>query len=227
MIKLFFINILVFVFFLSCENNNKKSETLTTKEIKKTQKTDQIEDSVRNKIVDNRDTISSLKIYFEHFSKYKDSISELEFFKHFPNTFDKFQKLYGFNDQEGAMPLYHYYHIGEYNEIRKYIKDNDYFDKLISIGISGKWDADNISSLQEVIQSNLKKNPISFMKEMNRFSPNDQINFWKFYFDTPEPNHPLYKDMINETLYILKTNKYHLIDKVNSIIENINREGLH
>lgn len=222
--KFLFFNISLFVFLLSCENKNTNSNKLKTEVMEKSQIDIETEDITSYPIVNKSDTISSLKIYFDHFSKYKDSISELEFFNYFPNTFEKFNNLYGFSEDKGEMPLYNYYHIEEYDKLRKIVSDQDYYYKLISLGINGKWEADNISSLQDVIIKNFFNNPSIFLIELKQFKNTDQVLFWNFYFDTPEPSHPQNKNNQQKTLSLLTSNNYNLIDSIKNIIEHKNME---
>jgi len=143
-----------------------------------------------NHIKTLNDSAILLKNKFEKYRAFKDSLSEILFFQIFPDDFNKFVSLYGYNESNQNLklgPLYdHYEHILNYAP--KYINKKDYIRKLINICKNGYWQSDNVSHLQKRIIDLFIESPdlfISLLKENKEPCIN---SFWKFFFDSPHPN---------------------------------------
>lgn len=147
-----------------------------------------------------QDSAVYLKHYYKQFSITKDSLSEILFFRMLPNTFEKFNNLYGFSEVSGGMPLYGEMHTLEYDNIRKNVADSIYYLKLINTGIKGSWDADNVTMLQEVLNNNFLNNPTLFSKVLLTKNRLEVESFWVFFFDGPHPENrqELYESVLSK-----------------------------
>ncbi|MEJ7847771.1 MAG: hypothetical protein WKF92_06770 [Pyrinomonadaceae bacterium] len=111
-----------------------------------------------------------------------------EFVNTFPNNFQEFNQLYGYDDEKGSGQLY---------SKPKYI--NYFFDctevpafeklkKSISIGIDGKWDADLIGMFQFRTFILVKDHSNETKDILNNLSDERAATFWYFLFDSPHPS---------------------------------------
>ena len=111
-----------------------------------------------------------------------------KFFKEFPNTFQEFDQLYGFDDKKGERVLYSEpKHITYFFSCAE-VSDRERLEKAIRIGINGKWEADLIFMFQDST-FNLVKDHVTEAKEMLDNLPDEKAStFWYFLFDGPHPN---------------------------------------
>ncbi|MFC4221161.1 hypothetical protein [Flagellimonas marina] len=159
-----------------------------------------------SELKNQQDSILFLKKYYDQFEKNNDSISEVKFFSGFPSTFKEFNALYGYDDEKGEMPLYFDgdKHLEKYSEIRKYVSDSVYYDKLINIACQGEWEADNVNFLQDILIEKMKDNPQTIIDLLQSKSQTEVLSFWKFYFDGPHPVHEVpsfLKEAITPDMY--------------------------
>lgn len=124
----------------------------------------------------------------------KSTESWINFFDIFPSTFEKFDSIFGYRENQKG-PLYDMYqqYIYLFFEAQKHIKGDVYYDKLIKIAKDGIWDADANSLFQLCIvnfvindSTNHQKN--SFLETLSTFSETDISNFWRFYFEDLYPD---------------------------------------
>ncbi len=165
----------------------------------------------------------SILAYME---KAKDSSSanrimwEQKFFCSFPSSFKGMQAVFGYDNENGAAPLYDYpkgENIIQYFSQLKSIPDSTYYDKYIRINIDGIWEADNIREAFD-FANRLMQDTKNACKVLSTFSDNEIKGVFRFIFDGPHPkneyNEKLYKnlkpeiDRHNERLSRLLTESY-------------------
>ena len=158
--------------------------------------------------------------------KAKDSSSanriiwEQKFFCFFPNSFKGMQAVFGFDDENGAAPLYDYpkgENVIQYFSRLESIPDSTYYDKYVRINIDGVWEADNIREAFD-FANRLIQDAKNACKVLSTFSDNEIKSVFRFIFDGPHPkneyNEKLYKnlkseiDSHNERLSRLLTESY-------------------
>jgi len=111
-----------------------------------------------------------------------------EFFNAFPNTFEKFNQLYGYDDETGARRLYSQTeHIPYFFKCSE-VSDRERLEKVIRIGINGKWDADSIGEFQLLAHLLIKDHPKAAKETLNNLPDERAASFWYFLFDSPHPN---------------------------------------
>lgn len=111
-----------------------------------------------------------------------------EFFNAFPNTFQDFNQLYGYDDKKGERRLYSKYeeHIAYFFDCSE-LPDREKLNKVIRIGIGGEWEADTVETFQQSA-FNLIKDHSNEAKEVLDNLPDDKASsFWHFLFDGPHP----------------------------------------
>jgi hypothetical protein len=112
-----------------------------------------------------------------------------EFINAFPNTFQDFNQLYGYDDQEGERILF-----SKLNEHISYffncseVSDREKLNKVVSIGINGKWDADAIGMFQDSTFDLIKDHPNEAKEILDSLPDDKAASFWFFLFDGPHPN---------------------------------------
>ena len=117
-----------------------------------------------------------------------------DFFNVFPDNFQLFNALYGWNhDEEKPQMMYDLYvqHITLFCNLQKIISTEDYYHKVIKLVLNGHWDADAVSMLQRCVQDFVSSNTQSFINILSQYSEEDVIKFWFFFYDTLYFDHPL------------------------------------
>lgn len=111
-----------------------------------------------------------------------------EFVNAFPDNFQDFNLLYGYDDEKGARLLYSKpEHINYFFDCTE-VSDLEKLKKSIEIGVNGKWDADLIGMFQDSTFI-LVKNHSKEAKEILDNLPDEKAaSFWYFLFDSPHPN---------------------------------------
>ena len=111
-----------------------------------------------------------------------------EFVNAFPNNYQEFNELYGYEDEKGGNILYsktehinYFFSCSEVVGIEK-------LNKIIEVGIDGKWDADNIGEFQDSTYAVVKKYPVETKKILDNLSDEKAASFWYFLFDGPHPS---------------------------------------
>ncbi|NQX86520.1 MAG: hypothetical protein HRT67_11565 [Flavobacteriaceae bacterium] len=190
------------------EKVNNALDTLNTTKVvrQEVEKTDIVEQknlnySLKAEEVKTRiDSVLFLKHYFNQFVKEKDSLSEVSFFKMFPNNFKDFKVIYGYEENQGKVvygDLYdNYEQIVDYQP--KYIETKDYIEKLIDISVNGVWQSDNVAHIQNKVNNFFVENSDVFTQILKKKSKLKIESFWKFFFDGPHPENQ--QEMYNNVL---------------------------
>ena len=133
---------------------------------------------------------------------------EQKFFCAFPNSFKGIQSLFGYDDENGAAPLYSHESntysytdrhimsdvIGFFSELKS-IPDSTYYEKYIRINIDGHWEADNINEAFGFYYR-LLNDTEDACETLSTFSDKEIKSVIRFIFDGPHP-----KNDYNEKLY--------------------------
>ncbi|MGY6562372.1 MAG: hypothetical protein ACXITV_09715 [Luteibaculaceae bacterium] len=130
------------------------------------------------------------------------------FFESFPNNFPTFFKIYGdrydsYNDsiEYDVLLLAQEYTLSTLlPELKQAIHEQDYYKKMITVGVGGFWQADNVSALQNHLQDILPENVPLSVKVLEDKSEEEIKSFWRFVYDGPHPDHPILKELY-DTLY--------------------------
>lgn len=163
-----------------------------------------------------------LKKYYLKSTSGKEKIKYQKlFFDEFPNTFKELNDLYGFNNDTPAI-LYDYYYnhiIGLFAKLN-IIDDKMYYQKLISIAIGGKWDADGIGAFQQVLNEYALKNPILIFNILENKNDEEIRSFWYFFFDGPHPDKNIPKELIK--MKVINPKIYALMEEARSdVLKNV------
>ncbi|PTD14015.1 SH3 domain-containing protein [Flavobacterium columnare] len=138
------------------------------------------------------------------------SKNEKLFLDNFPDSFNKFKSIFGWNDKLEKPNLL-------YNNANEYIdyfftlvskpKYKIYQNKIIKISINGKWEADAVGYFQTKLHSIIKTNK-DFVNLLSSLNEKDISSFWRFYFDSENLDYPnelntvLEKEMKNKSKMI-------------------------
>ncbi len=114
------------------------------------------------------------------------------FFKYFPDTFDRFDSLYGYReisiDSFAYAPLFSSDHLERVFPHLKSVNDADYCRKLVGISIGGHWEADQVGLFQHNLINKVRANlglTCSILRGLN----DQQVkSFWLFFFDMENPS---------------------------------------
>jgi hypothetical protein len=127
-----------------------------------------------------------------------------KFLSDFPSTFDSFYHLYGYSDTLGEMPLYKDYekHIELFCE--EVNKREIGAEKIIRLGIDGRWEADAVGTLQKCIRVFVNNKIDLIIPKFKELTQSQMHSFWKFYFDGPHPDDKEIKDQYSLILAKVK-----------------------
>lgn len=161
------------------------------------------------KVKTQKDSVLFLKHYFNQFKKENDSLSEIFFFKIFPDNFKEFKVIYGYEENHENTTyggLYeNYEQIIDYKP--EYIKEQYYILKLINISINGVWQSDNVSHLQNRINKLFIQNSNLFVEILKMKDESEVESFWFFFFDGshPENQKELYGKVLSKLTKVDET----------------------
>ncbi len=126
---------------------------------------------------------------------------EQKFFCVFPNSFDRMQEVFGYDNDKGAAPLYDYpngENVIQYFSQLESVPDSIYYDKYVKININGVWEADNIREAFD-FGNRLFNDTKNACKILSRFSDTEIKSVFRFIFDGPHPrnehNERIYKGL--------------------------------
>ena len=122
----------------------------------------------------------------------------------FPETFQAFDQLYGYNDQTGERPLYSKYaqHVPYFFSCDG-VSDVDRLNKAIKLGVGGKWDADAVGMLQDSTYSLVTKHPKEAEDILDGLPDDTASSFWYFLMDAPHPSDPQRLDQFQKLSALL------------------------
>jgi hypothetical protein len=84
------------------------------------------------------------------------------------------------------MPLYsNSEHITGYYNNRLYVSEVEYCDKILNVCKGGKWEADNVSLLQDIVNEIIHNNKEIFIQKLLKMEKIEKKALWFFYFDGP------------------------------------------
>lgn len=111
------------------------------------------------------------------------------FFELFPQNYERFNQIYGYNSHEELAVLYHYSseHIRNILFSINTIPENEFAKKLICISIGARWGADAIAYFQFHMRDRFEENISLYSKMLSQLPESDIYAFWKFYYDGPHP----------------------------------------
>lgn len=117
-----------------------------------------------------------------------DSKNCKEFMNVFPNNFKAFNKLYGYDEKKGERVLFskgnehisYFFNCSEVSDLEK-------LNKVIQIGIGGKWEADIVGMFQDLSFELVKDNPNKTKEILDNLTDQKASSFWYFLLDGAHP----------------------------------------
>lgn len=120
-----------------------------------------------------------LKVNYEESIKTISLSSRYAFFECFPDSFKDYKKTFSLKSE-----LHSDY--GDYLDLLfsldTVIEIHKYCNKLIHLSIEASWNAEEINSLQRVIQYQYKRHSKEFTSCLNQISPIEKEQFFSFFF---------------------------------------------
>jgi hypothetical protein len=129
------------------------------------------------------------------------------YFETFPNCWHEFKLIFGY---EGSSPNYEdgfltgnaYSHINNcFIETKNIVGDSLFVNKVVNISLNAVWQPDGVNEFKHFCLRKIIVEDLDLLINiLKRFSENEIIGFWTFYFDNPTP-----VQNIPENLKILKS----------------------
>lgn len=118
--------------------------------------------------------------------------NERAFFDVFPKNWSEFVLTYGYLPPYDGN-LYHYYveHLKAFENLTT-IPQEEYCSRLIALCRDGRWDADAINYLQDILWTYTEHHLPLLLSHLEALET-DAFYFWQFFFQSPvqKKNHPL------------------------------------
>ena len=145
--------------------------------------------------------------------------TQREFFDAFPKTWHEYWLTYGnipaFDNLQSSFRSHMTEGLYKLNKI----PDSLFYDRLISLGIAGTVEVDDVGQyLQDLIQRELKKNPKLMMERLSKRYYTSYFPFWYFVFNSLIC-HPNYVDLYE----MLKNPEMGLVEKYPAIMSYMNQ----
>jgi len=138
---------------------------------------------------------SAIKQSYLKVSRPHSANDEKEYFEQFPGSFDEFNSLFGYAEQDQSIssefkagPLYEESNI--YIEAffnLKEIGKITFYDKIIDISLGGKWFGDGVNYFSHGLEEKMTSDVSGFIETLAKRDSVQMSSFWYFYFDNVEP----------------------------------------
>ena len=123
------------------------------------------------------------------------------YFQVFPSDFSTFQQVFGYlRDGRGrflAKPPVNHTLVGILPKLKTTIPTKEYYDKMLSVGVGGDWDADEVSYLQHHLREIVAENVPLSVEVLRKHKAMEIISFWYYLYDGPHPDHPINREHYN------------------------------
>lgn len=165
-------------------------------------------------------TVLSLVQYYDKAISDDGEVSKQLFFDVFPDNFQIFNSIYGWNNQRNVPQYLYdsaYNHIIFFCKLSNNIPTELYYKKMINICLNAHWEADAINYFQNCMQTQFLTNIDTFLSVLGLYDDPSIKKFWHFFFDSPYFDHPfqlaLYDKvhttiMQNERIFLLMQEQY-------------------
>jgi len=142
--------------------------------------------------VEKSKRLSSLYLQY---NKTKSAQVERQFFKEFPDFFNDFQAIYGYDDVKGASPNYKvaFEHVDLFFKAAVEVDSTQFIDKVVGICLNGKWNADAENYFQEHLRQYLFTHLKNVVKALSNKERSQVDSFWYFFFDGTLFNERIYQ----------------------------------
>ncbi len=126
--------------------------------------------------------------------------SLVQFFELFPDDFGTFHKIYGNQEEPILYPTRSYSYMLHFflPELRKAIPTEEYYKKMIGVGVGGLWEADEIGALAHHLWKLIPENVPLSIKVLGEYEEKEIRSFWYFLYDGPHPGHRLKREHFEE-----------------------------
>ena len=129
----------------------------------------------------------------------------IHYFQLFPSDFKTFQQIFGYPmDGEGrslASPPVNHTLWGFLPELKSVIPAEDYYEKMLGVGVGGTWEADEVNYLEIHLREMVTSNTKLSLEVLERKGEMEIRSFWHFLFDGPHPDHPINRKL-HDSLYV-------------------------
>ena len=127
----------------------------------------------------------------------------ISYFQVFPSDFKTFQQIFGYlRDDRGRSlarpPVNHTLFSGFLPKLKATISLKEYYEKMLSVGVGGVWDADEVSYLQYHLREIVVENAELSIEVLSKKEEKEIRSFWRFLFDGPHPGHRLNRKYYDE-----------------------------
>ena len=75
-------------------------------------------------------------------------------------------------------------------ELKAVIPEEEYYEKMMDVGIGGIWDADQVNALQGHLVDLVTENIELSLEVLNKKEEKEIVSFWHFLYSGPHPDHP-------------------------------------
>lgn len=146
---------------------------------------------------------TALDYYFQQIRNSEDSPEEAthlnSYFQAFPDNFEEFKRIYddhydnNWNLIAESLTQHDLFYL--LPKLSAVVSTEEYYTKMLGVGIGGIWDADNINMLQNHILDDLVPQNVALsVRILDQYTTKEIHSFWYFLYDGPHPDHPYNKE---------------------------------
>lgn len=115
-------------------------------------------------------------------------VHQQKFYRAFPDNFETFEMIFGNDPKYIEMyPDVEIKWIQYFFDSLTFVEKELIYQRIISIGKDGKWDADGVNYFQHGMREKIKSNLSLSIEILKSYSAEEVISFWYFYYDGPHP----------------------------------------
>lgn len=118
----------------------------------------------------------------------------IHYFRAFPSDFNTFKRLFGYqrddNDYIVEEPPVTHTLSGFLPKLKAVVPAKEYYEKMLSVGIGGVWDADEVNYLRQHIREIVVENVKLSLSVLSKKEEKEIKSIWRFLYDGPHPEHP-------------------------------------
>ncbi|MCY3713095.1 MAG: hypothetical protein OXH02_07385 [Gemmatimonadetes bacterium] len=149
------------------------------------------------------------------------------YFQTFPDNFETFSAVYDSrrNVEEWLPPLVKHALFDILPSLREIIPENEYYEKLIGVGIGGFWNADNVGALSHHLWQLIPENITLSIRVLEEYEEKEIRSFWYFLYDGPHPEHPFNRKHYEELYPRIRDNNPHIAEQLKQAYEQLLSEN--
>lgn len=147
----------------------------------------------------------------------------VRFFELFPGDFATFHKIYGYQEEKIPYATRNYSYMLHFllPELKEAIAADEYYNKMIGVGVGGFWEADDVGALSHHLWKLVPENVALSIKVLEKYEEKEIKSFWYFLYDGPHPEHPFNRKHYEELYPRVRDINLHIAEQLKQAYEQL------